>query len=269
MLRETAVVVLLLAVACSDGEGPAGTAPVEDAHGASGAGVAAQSACEGRWHEGEPGLRHRSLCTGGEATLHQVEVDPRRWSVDAARVAPTTAPAVARDRGATFAINANFFDPDRRPLGVIVSGGTVLQRSHPVSWQSIFYTTPEGKAAVVLPEQWGAVRDDATMAVQAGPRLVAQGRPTGATRGTPSLRSGVCLTADDRVVFFVTTARRLYDVDEMTDLAARSEERGGLGCRHALRRRPLSADVPGGVRHQHRRRSRAGVRDRAAPPRFQ
>ena len=185
------------------------------------------------------GLRQRSLCSGGEATLHQVEVDPARWTLDAVRVAPTTAPAVARDSDAAFAINANFFDPDRKPLGVVVSRGEVIQRPHPVSWQSIFYTTSKSKAAIVLPEQWATVRDDAAMAVQAGPRLVAEGRATGATRGNASLRSGVCLTADGRVVFFVTTMRRLYDVDEMTALAVRSEDRGGLGCAtHALRRRP-------------------------------
>ncbi len=103
-----------------------------------------------------------------------------------------------------------------------------------MSWQSIFYTTSKLKTAITLPKQWTAVRDDAAMAVQAGPRLVAEGRATGATRGTPSLRSGVCLTSDDRVVFFVTTMRRLYDVDEMTELAARSEDQGGLGCRDAM-----------------------------------
>lgn len=190
--------------------------------------------CSEGWREVEPGVRQRSHCSGGEATLHQVEIDPARWTLDAVRVTPTTAPAVARDSGAAFAINANFFDPDRKTLGVIVSGGTVVQRPHPVSWQSIFYTTSKSKAAIVLPEQWPTVRDAAAMAVQAGPRLLAGGRATGATRGNPTLRSGVCLTADDRVVFFVTTMRRLYDVDEMTALAARSADRDGLGCRDAM-----------------------------------
>lgn len=110
----------------------------------------------------------------------------------------------------------------------------MIQRPHPVSWQSIFYTTSRSKTAIVLPEQWATVRDDAAMAVQAGPRLVADGRATGATRGNASLRSGVCLTSDDRVIFFVTTMRRLYDVDEMTTLAVRSEDRDGLGCRDAM-----------------------------------
>jgi hypothetical protein len=231
MLRATTAIVLLLAAACSEGESPARAASSEVS---SRAASRREPACDGGWREVEPGLRHRSLCTGGAATLHQVEVDRARWTLDAVRVAPTTAPAVARDGGATFAINANFFDPDRKPLGVIVSGGKVLQRPHPVSWQSIFYTSPRLKAAIILPKEWPSVRDNAAMAVQAGPRLIAGGRVTGASRGNPSLRSGVCITANDRVIFFVTTMRRLYDVDEMTQLVARSEDRGGLGCREAM-----------------------------------
>jgi len=233
MLRAATAIVLLLAVACADGERPTGTESSGDSS-QTASRASAESVCNGGWREVEPGLRQRSLCSGGEATLHQVEVDPARWTLDAVRVAPATAPAVARDSDAAFAINANFFDPNRKPLGVVVSRGEVIQRPHPVSWQSIFYTTSKSKAAIVLPEQWTTVRDDAAMAVQAGPRLVVEGRATGATRGNASLRSGVCLTADDRVVFFVTTMRRLYDVDEMTALAVRGEDRGGLGCRDAM-----------------------------------
>jgi uncharacterized protein YigE (DUF2233 family) len=234
MLRATTAILLLLVVACSDAERRTGTSRSGDSSPARSGADAKEPACNDRWREVQPGLRQRSLCSDGEATLHQVEVDAARWTLDAVRVAPTTAPAVARERGAAFAINANFFDPDRKPLGVVVSDGAVVQRPHPVSWQSIFYTTSDLKAAIVLPEQWAAVRDDAAMAVQAGPRLVAGGRTTGATRGNPSLRSGICLTADDRVIFFATTMRRLYDVDEMTELATRSEEQGGLGCRDAM-----------------------------------
>ena len=227
-------ILLLLSIGCSDPARPAETAEATDSSQTTADARAEEAVCDGRWREGEPGLRQRSLCSDGEATLHLVEIDPGLWALDAVRVAPTTAPAVARDNGATFAINANFFDPERKPLGVVVSEGTVLQRPHPVSWQSIFYTSSEGNAAIVLPERWAAVRDDAAMAVQAGPRLVVDGQGTGATRGNPSLRSGVCLTSDDRVIFFATTVRRLYDVDEMTGLAARTEDQGGLGCRDAM-----------------------------------
>lgn len=236
MLRATTPIflLLLLLVACSDAERPKGASHSKESSQAASSADAPDSVCADAWREVEPGLRQRNLCSDGDATVQQVEVDAARWALDAVRVAPTTAPAIARDRGVPFAINANFFDPERKPLGVIVSEGKRLQRPHPVSWQSIFYTTSGLKAAIVLPEQWAAVRDDAAMAVQAGPRLVADGRATGATRGNPSLRSGICLTSDERMIFFATTMRRLYDVDEMTELATRTEDQGGLGCRDAM-----------------------------------
>ena len=231
--RASVICVLLVSAACADRERATRRSQVDDAASASSAPLA-QVSCDSEWREVAPGLRRRSLCADGEPTLHHVEVDPKRWVLDAVRVPPATAPAVAHDRDAAFVINASFFDPERKPLGVIVSDGTMLQRPHPVSWQSIFSVSSDGKSSIVLPERWAEVHDGAAMAVQAGPRLVVDGRSTGAARGKPSLRSGICITADDRVTFFVTTMSRLYDVDEMTDLAGRSEDRGGLGCRDAM-----------------------------------
>src|SRR5688572_2651697 len=109
MLRATTAITLLLSTASADSDGAKETAVPTDS---SSVPQAAESVCDGEWRDVEPGLRRRSLCTDGEATLHLGEIDPARWTLDAVRVAPTTAAEVARDGGATFAINANFFDPD-------------------------------------------------------------------------------------------------------------------------------------------------------------
>ena len=233
-LLALAAAILLLIAGCVAREESAGTKIVDD-DGDVRTDVSSSPAsdCRPEWILLEPGLRHRNHCADGAAALHLVEIDPKLWALDAARVAPTTAPAIARDRGARFAINANFFDPEKRTLGAIVSGGRGVQSAHPVSWQSIFYTTPEGVAGIVLPEGWGAVKETVAMAAQAGPRIVVGGRPTDATRATPSARSGVCL-AREKVIFFATAGIALYDVQEIAALASRSEEEGGLGCRDAM-----------------------------------
>lgn len=203
-----------------------------------GAGAATESApppahCSG-WAATEAGARHRDLCEDGVAAIHVVEIDPRAWRIDAVRVVPTTAPALAAETSSPFAINANFFDTERKALGAVISNAETVQKAHPVSWQSIFYVTAEGTPAIVLPEEWENVRDSATMAVQAGPRLVAGGTKIDVNRATPSLRSGVCIAADRRPTFFATTGERLYDVHEIADLAIRSESEGGLGCHDAM-----------------------------------
>ena len=192
------------------------------------------SACTPEWRELEPGLRYRSHCDNDRIGLHLVEIDPRLWTLDAVRVDPTTAPAVARESGARFAINANFFDPERRTLGVIVSAGERVQRPHPVSWQSIFYVAGDGTPAIVLPKNWEPVEGEAKMAVQAGPRIVVGGRSNEVAQATPSLRSGVCLPPDRRLIFFVTGPMSFFDVHEMVDIASRAEADGGLGCHDAM-----------------------------------
>lgn len=192
------------------------------------------SACHSEWRELDPGLRHRSLCDDDRIGLHLVEIDLRRWNLDAVRVAPTTAPEAARASGAPFAINANFFDTERKTLGAIVTSGERVQRPHPVSWQSIFYFSDDGTAAIVLPKDWDAVKAEAIMAVQAGPRIVVRGRKVDVSQASPSLRSGVCLASDRRVIFFVTGPMSFYDVHEMVDLASRAEGEGGLGCHDAM-----------------------------------
>ena len=236
MLRPTRAILLLIILSgCvareerSDGLGddPPPAAGFADSS-------SADSACDPEWRELEPGLRHRSHCDDDRIGLHLVEIDPRLWTLDAVRVGPTTAPAVARESGARFAINANFFDPERKTLGVIVSAGERVQRPHPVSWQSIFYVSGDGTAAIVLPRDWEPVTGEARMAVQAGPRIVVRGRKNEVARATPSLRSGVCLPSDGRVIFFVTGPMNFYDVHEMVAIASLPENDGGLGCHDAM-----------------------------------
>jgi exopolysaccharide biosynthesis protein len=231
MLGRWAGILLLLAGCVAPAEEP--DRAVEDGGARSEASAPPEVPCRAEWIGPEPGLRHRSLCDDGLAVLHLVEIDPKLWALDAALVPPTTALAVARARRARFAINANFFGTDGKALGAIVSEGKILQRAHPVSWESIVYTTPEGEAGIVLPAGWPALEKTAVMAAQAGPRVVVNGRPTDATRATASARSGVCL-ARDRVIFFATTPAGLYDVQQIASIAARGEEEGGLGCRDAM-----------------------------------
>ena len=211
-----------------------GCAVTEDSEDRASAAASSKKVCRPEWNPASEGLRHRDFCGGDGAALHLVEVDTQLWTLDAARVPPTTASAVAGATGAPFAINANFFDHDRKTLGAIVSGGQIVQRPHPVSWQSIFYVTDAGEPGIVLPEEWAPVQESAAMAVQAGPRIVVDGEMTDANPGTPYERSGVCLREGSAVLFFVTAPGQQYDVQEIAALAARNEMEGGLGCRDAM-----------------------------------
>ena len=160
------------------------------------------------------------------ADLHLVRIDPKLFQLDAVMQPGATAQSLAQ--AYPFVMNANFFDEQFRPLGVVMSNGKELNRPHPVSWQSVFLVTGDGTPRIVLVEEWKSVRDDARMAVQCGPRLIVAGKPTDAREAPPSQRAGVCVTAEKQALFFATPAGRELTVKETTALLS------GLGCRDAM-----------------------------------
>jgi uncharacterized protein YigE (DUF2233 family) len=180
--------------------------------------------CSDRWTRVADGIDYRSLdCP---TKLHLVRIDPTVANLDAVLQSNRTAKEVAKSGGFLFAINANFFDEQGAPIGVVVSNGSSVGEPHPVSWQSVFAVTDDDRLSI-SPATNTAPRN-ARAAVQAGPRLIAGGKRINAKRASPNLRSGVCIDGAKRAIFFVTPRGVLFDVAEMTDLAA------GLGCRDAM-----------------------------------
>ena len=196
------------------------------------ASAARTSSCVAEWQAVARGIDYRALnCSGDRFDLHLVRVDPKAASIEA-KVQSGSAKDAAGD--AAFALNANFFDENLRPLGVVQSGGRTLNALHPVDWQSVFVIDDAGKASIVTVPRWSSVSDHATTAVQAGPRLVVDGAKNKVAQATPSLRSGACIQKDGHVVFFATPLESLFDVWQMVDLAHKSEADGGMGCQDAM-----------------------------------
>jgi hypothetical protein len=184
--------------------------------------------CVDDWSPVADGIEYRTLnCRDGGFDLHLVRVDPRLATIDAVVRPGTTATNLGRDW--TFAINANFFDENFRPLGVVTSQGRALNPPHPVSWQSVFYVDRDRKAGIVPVREWDRVRDSAVTAAQCGPRLVVNGERNSVARADPDSRAGVCIDSRDRVVFFATPPAAHLDVLEMVSIAAKE-----LQCRDAM-----------------------------------
>jgi uncharacterized protein YigE (DUF2233 family) len=160
------------------------------------------------WVTVADGIEYKML----DRDLHLVRVDPKRAEIDAV-VRPGSIKAF------DFAINANFFDEDLKPLGVVMSKGRSLNPAHPVSWQSVFYVDGDGRPAIVPIPEWDKVTHAKT-AVQCGPRLVVDGKRNEVARGDATGRSGVCIGPDARVVFFVTDRGSRFDVHQMVEIAA-------------------------------------------------
>lgn len=194
--------------------------------------------CEVKWRRLQPGLDYRTItCLADEDNLdlHVVRVDPDRWSLDAALVDRSTARSVARSKDAPFAINANFFDRARNPIGIVVRSGEVVREPNDSSWQSIFVVSEKGTARIVMPSAWESYDDTAWMAVQAGPRLVVDGHLNQRLKNNYAAeRGGVCIKKNGDVLFFANPTGRKLHIKEIAKVARRDEIDGGLACRNAM-----------------------------------
>lgn len=184
--------------------------------------------CVNGWTNVAGGIEYRTLnCTPAGLDLHLVRVDPRVAKIDAVVRPGSTAIDLGREY--TFAINANFFDEQFRPLGVVVTSGKQVNPLHPVSWQSVFSVGRDGTPRIVPMKEWPEAAASAAAASQCGPRLVIDGEKNKVLKAEPSWRSGVCIDADERVIFFATPHERAFDVHQMVALAS-----GPLSCRDAM-----------------------------------
>lgn len=186
----------------------------------------APAACVSEWTNVANGIEYRQHnCKDSAFDLHLIRIDPRRATIDAVVKPGSTAGDLGGEW--TFAINANFFDEQFRPLGLVMSEGKELTPLHPVSWQSVFAIDRSGKARIVPMKEWK--RGTTKTAVQCGPRLVINGEPNQVVRAVEDWRSGVCIEKAGKVVFFATPHDAQFDVHQIRALA--HEE---LRCRDAM-----------------------------------
>jgi uncharacterized protein YigE (DUF2233 family) len=193
--------------------------------------------CPIDWDTMQSGIDYRTIrCLGdtGDLDLHVVRIDLKKWKLDTAVVNGATARTIASQNDAPFALNTNFFDAARRPLGVVVKSGESVYKPRESTWQSIFYVTESGRARIVMPSKWSSVRKNAWMAVQAGPRLVVDGHTNSVKNNYAAPRAGVCIQWDEDVLFFATPPDRKLHIKEIAKVARRAEIDGGLACKDAM-----------------------------------
>jgi uncharacterized protein YigE (DUF2233 family) len=134
--------------------------------------------------------------------------------------------------GATFVINGSFFDEHQKPLGLIITRGTIAHGIHKggSALTGIFGITRK-EPFIVHRGQFSTAT--VTEAVQAGPRVLAQGKVVPGLKEslTPTHRSGVCIDAEKRIVFYITQSELFgVDLSELTQALLRPS----IGCVDAL-----------------------------------
>ncbi len=104
--------------------------------------------------------------------------------------------------GATACVNANFFDEQGKPLGLVMSRGIILNRIHKGGGllTGIVFASPK-QVGIAHRESFST--EGVVEAVQAGPRLVSEGKVVeGLKESRSTYLSGICIDADRRVTIY-------------------------------------------------------------------
>jgi uncharacterized protein YigE (DUF2233 family) len=144
----------------------------------------------------------------------------------------TTVAALGKASKAAVAINANFFDEQGRPLGLVLSRGILSQGIHKggSTLSGIFQS---GTAGLNILNRSDFIPAGVSDAIQAGPRLVHDGGKVRGIREPSSFsrRSGVCLDAQGRLLIFGVSSGLLgVSLEQLQDELLRP----AIGCVEAL-----------------------------------
>lgn len=118
-----------------------------------------------------------------------------------------TVQALCKAAGAVACVNANFFDEQGKPLGLVMSRGIIHQRTHKGGGllTGILYVTPK---KIGIEHRDTFTPDGVVEAAQAGPRLVSKGIIVEGLKESSrsSNLSGICIDAQQRVAIFRVTS---------------------------------------------------------------
>lgn len=191
------------------------------------------------WRNAAPGLDYARTEIAGDGSaapcdLHVLRADPKRIELrvvlaqDAGKQLDD-AGGFRTQAGALAALNGGFFDPDYRPLGLLVSKGAELSPLRKVD-HGVF-ALAGGRALLAHAKTWPAPAQ-LEFAVECGPRLVVAGEVPHFRAQPPARRSVLAIDGQGRVLVVVTAG--VVGLDALAQWLRAPADRGGMGAREAL-----------------------------------
>ena len=171
-----------------------------------------------QWQEVEPGFSVARYHIGTESQVLKSEVfllkfNLASFSIDAVAAedlgeAQSDVESLTKKSDAVAGINANFFDENGDPLGLLVTNFKSKRRLHQGGkLLTGVFSIADDKASIVHRSAF-TVADNTRTAVQAGPRLISGSQPQKLlSPDVTSRRSGVAITRTGEVIFFATLLR--------------------------------------------------------------
>lgn len=184
------------------------------------------------WQQLHPGLEYSEIrVTNGNRsiTLHALRANPKLVALRPILSRDTqTAKQMAKKNTALAVVNANFFDTQDKPLGLIVKDGVELHPKKDISWWGVF-CIKNNRASILHSSNYKTGLCD--QAVQAGPRLVIQSWVP-RLKEEVSRKSAIGVTRKGLVVIVVSVEN--IPITQLAELLKRPEYLGGLETLYAL-----------------------------------
>lgn len=191
-----------------------------------------------QWHPLQPGLEYARAdahtAAGGDVALHLVRLALERWELVLVDAAVTGVPlADARTfreaAGGVLAVNAGYFDPQFRPLGLRVSRGRQQGALRKVD-HGVF-SVADRRGGLQHAKQWVAPAG-LEFALECGPRLLIGGGAPVFREATRARRTALGTDGHGRAVIVATDGA--LSLAELAAALARPEPQGGPGLVDAL-----------------------------------
>lgn len=151
-------------------------------------------------------------------------MDCRAWGVDRLEIK-----TLAKKAQALAAINGGFFQPDYRPLGLLIVDGQEKNPLRKTDW-GIFMIKDQLPRIIHTQEFQNSQR--ISQAIQVGPRLVVGGREL-RLKKQAAKRSAIGITYKNQIILVNSEDSQVFAQD-LAHVFGLAEAEGGLECRDAL-----------------------------------
>jgi uncharacterized protein YigE (DUF2233 family) len=168
------------------------------------------------WHEVSPGYSIGKFSLSSTALVLKSEVlllkfDTKRFDLKLSlpyieKEESSDLQLLTKQAGGIAGINAHFFDPNNRPIGLIISDGKLLQAIHKGGKLLNGFFVLENNIPKILERH--AILQKPQLAIQAGPLLLIDGKIQSVKSDEiASRRSGIALTKNSEVILYATILR--------------------------------------------------------------
>lgn len=169
-------------------------------------------------------------------TIHAFSVDPKKFRIDVItakkdkKYGEPISDMTVNVR-ALIGINGGFFTPEHKSIGLLIKSGKKINPMHYTSWWSVFGI--RGNTPVILPQWQMKSTRGFKMALQAGPRLVVNGRISKLKNSKKAARSAIGITKSGHVIIVATEGAGI-SMHDLAQIMSRSRLINGLDCPNAM-----------------------------------